>query len=126
MAGLATALGSSVGRIVMAAGTYALGATLSVSRSVILEAAVTGSVVLDAQASSSSPRRVLYINPGSSGVVQLIGLNITGGYTTSVRALGSIGISHAKRPQPNHETTPSPRWDTLLTCPHDFVCALRE
>jgi len=41
---------------------------------------VAGSVVLDAQASSSSPRRVLNINPGSSGVVQVIGLNITGGY----------------------------------------------
>jgi len=47
---------------------------------------VAGSVVLDAQASSSSPRRVLHINLGSSGVVQLIGLNITGGYVQGVRA----------------------------------------
>jgi len=29
---------------------------------------------------------VLNINPGSLGVVQLIGLNITGGYISSVRA----------------------------------------
>ena len=43
--------------------------------------------MLDAQASSSSLRRVLSINPGSSGVVQLNGLNITGGYSNSVRAL---------------------------------------
>jgi len=70
-----------VGHIVLAPGTYALSAELSITRSVTLEAAAAaGSVVLDAQASSSSDRRVLNINPGSSGVVQLIGLNITGGY----------------------------------------------
>ena len=40
---------------------------------------MAGSVVLHAQASSSSQRRVLSIDPGPSGVVQLIGLNITGG-----------------------------------------------
>jgi hypothetical protein len=71
---------TAIGRIVLAPGTYNLTATLSITRSVVLEAAVAGSVVLDAQSSSSSPRRVLNINPGSSGVVQLIGLNITGGY----------------------------------------------
>ena len=82
--GLTSALANTtVGRIVLAPGTYYLNAELSITRSVILEAAVAGSVVLDAQASSSSPRRVLNINPGSSGVVQLIGLNITGGYTDS-------------------------------------------
>jgi biotin carboxyl carrier protein len=79
-AGLLSALANTgVGRIVLAPGTYILNAELSITRSVILEAAVAGSVVLDAQASSSSPRRVLNINPGSLGVVQLIGLNITGG-----------------------------------------------
>jgi hypothetical protein len=40
------------------------------------EAAVAGSVVLD----GGNALRVLNINPGSSGVVQLIGLNITRGY----------------------------------------------
>jgi len=71
---------TDIGHIVLAPGTYYLGAELSVTRSVVIEAAVAGSVVLDAQ----SRHRVLYIDPGSSGVVQLIGLNITGGYAVSV------------------------------------------
>ena len=83
-AGLTSALANTaVSRIVLASGTYYLSAQLSITRSVILEAAVAGLVVLDAQASSSSRRRVLNINPGSMGVVQLIGLNITGGYVCS-------------------------------------------
>jgi hypothetical protein len=77
---------TAVGRIVLAPGTYILSAELSVTRSVVLEAVVAGSVVLDAQASSSSKRRVLNIQPGSLGVVQLIGLNITGGNVNDVRA----------------------------------------
>jgi len=96
-AGLLSALAyTAVGRIVLAPGTYNLIAELSITRSVILEAAVADSVILNAQASSSSPRRVVNINPGPSGAVQLIGLNITGGYSNSVRALISI---------------PSPRWE---------------
>ena len=90
---------TAVGRIVLAPGTYILSAELNVIRSVVLEAAVAGSVVLDAQASSSSRRRVLYINPGSLGVVQLIGLNITRGY-----------ISDVSGPQ-RHVIIPSPRWE---------------
>jgi hypothetical protein len=87
-AGLLSALANTaVGRIVLAPGTYNLTAELSITRSVILEAAVAGSVILNARASSSSQRRVVNINPGSSGIVQLIGLNITGGYLSSVRAL---------------------------------------
>ena len=86
-AGLISALANTaVGRIVLAPGTYILNAELSITRSVVLEAAVAGSVVLDAQASSSSQRRVLNISPGSLGVVQLIGLNITGGNVQNVRA----------------------------------------
>ncbi len=97
-AGLLSALANTaVGRIVLAPGTYILNAQLNVTRSVVLEAAVAGSVVLDAQASSGSPRRVLIINAGSLGVVQLIGLNITGGYMNNVRA-------HA-------QNFPSPRWE---------------
>ena len=85
-AGLTSALANtSVGQIVLAPGTYYLSAELSITRSIVLEAAVAGSCVLHAQASSSNPRRVLNINPGSTGVVQLIGLNITRGYVT-VRA----------------------------------------
>ena len=77
-----------IGDIVLAPGTYILSAELSVTRSVIIEAAVAGSVVLDAQASDAdgNQRRVLNINPGSSGVVQVNGLNITGGYTEEVSA----------------------------------------
>ena len=79
-AGITSALANTaVGRIVLAPGTYYLSAQLSITRSVILEAAAAGTVILNAQASDSSQRRVLDINPGSSGVVQLIGLGITGG-----------------------------------------------
>jgi len=79
-AGLLSAVANTaVDRIVLAPGNYYLSAELSITRSLILEAAVAGSVVLDAQANSSSPRRVLNINLGSLGVVQVIGLNITGG-----------------------------------------------
>jgi len=86
-AGLLSALANTgAGRIVLAPGTYYLSAELSIIRSVVLEAAVAGSVVLDAQANSSSLRRVLYVNPGSFGVVQLIGLNITGGNVQNVCA----------------------------------------
>ena len=81
VADLTSALANTaVGRIVLASGTYYLSAELSITRSVVLEAAAGATVTLNAQASSSSPRRVLYIAPGSSGVVQLIGLSITGGY----------------------------------------------
>jgi hypothetical protein len=87
VASLLSALANTtLGRIVLAPGTYNLTAELSITKSLILEAAVTGSVILNAQASSSSPRRVLKINPGSSGVVQVIGLNITGGYLNQVCA----------------------------------------
>ena len=100
-AGLLSALANTaVDHIVLAPGTYILLSTeLSITRSVVLEAAVAGSVVLDAQASSSSQRRVLYINPGSLGVVQLMGLNITRGYSTNVSG-----------PQ-RHVITPSHRWE---------------
>ena len=98
VADLTSALANTaVGHIFLASGTYYLSAQLSVTRSVVLEAAVAGSVVLHAQASSSSPRRVLFINPGSLGVVQLIGLGITGGYISSVRA-------HVQK-------FPLPRWE---------------
>jgi len=80
---LASALSNTaVSHIVLAPGTYYLSATLSITRSVVLEAAVAGSVVLDA----GNAFRVLNVNPGSLGVVQLNRLNITGGYANSVRA----------------------------------------
>ena len=81
VAGLTSALANTaMGHIVLASGTYYLSSELSITRSVILEAAVAGSVVLDAQANSTNQRRVLFINPSWLGVVQVIGLNITRGY----------------------------------------------
>ena len=95
VAGLTSALANTtVSRIVLASGTYYLTAQLSITRSVILEAAAGATVTLNAQASSSSPRRVLYINPGSSGVVQLIRLGITGGYVAGAgNNGGGVGIN---------------------------------
>ena len=86
---------TDIGHIVLAPGTYILGAELSITRSVIIEAAVAGSVVLDAQANEPSPRRVLNINPGSSGVVQINRLNITGGYAEEVRAAETCNYPYA-------------------------------
>jgi len=63
----------SIGHIVLAPTMYYLTSTLSISRSITLEAANTGTVVLDGQGST----QVLGI---SSGTVELIGLDITGGY----------------------------------------------
>jgi hypothetical protein len=105
-AGLTSALANTaIGRIVLASGTYYLSAELSITRSVVLEAAVAGSVVLHAQASSSSRRRVLNINPGSSGVVQLIGLGITGGYSNNVQGgYNTIVRAHVQK-------FPSRRWE---------------
>ena len=100
VAGLTSALANTaMGHIVLASGTYYLSSELSITRSVILEAAVAGSVVLDAQANSTNQRRVLFINPSWLGVVQVIGLIITGGYI-AVRA-------HAQK-------FPSP-WGKMLT-----------
>ena len=108
VAGLTSALANTaVGHIVLASGTYYLSSELSITRSVILEAAVAGSVVLDAQANSSSRRPVMTINPFPSGEVQLIGLRITGGYSSVVRA-------HVQKFQ-------SPRWDFHMFC----SCACR-
>ena len=86
---------TDIGHIVLAPGTYYLSAELSVNRSVIIEAALAGSVVLDAQANEGSLRRVLNINPGSSGVVQINGLNITGGFTDEVRAAETCNYPNA-------------------------------
>ena len=94
---------TTVGCIILASGTYYLSSELSITRSVTLEAAVAGSVVLDAQANSSVPRRVLNINPGSLGVVQVIGLNVTRGYNNNVDVCSPklshrpMGCSHVLR-----------------------------
>ena len=77
VAGLTSALANTaVGHMVLAPGTYFISGQLSVTRSVVIEAMVAGSVVLDG---GNAFRGVLYVNPGLSGVVQLIGLNIMRG-----------------------------------------------
>ena len=77
VAGFIAALANaSIGHIYIGAGDYFLTSQLSISRDLILEAAQPGTVVLDGQGST----RVLTI---SSGTVNLIGLNITGGYVNS-------------------------------------------
>ena len=49
--------------------------------------------MLDAQASSSAKRRVLNVNPASaSDTVELIGLNVTGGYVGNQDMGGGITI----------------------------------
>ena len=48
---------------------------LCINRHVTIEAKVPGTVVLDAKGA----RRVMYVSP--AGRAELIGLNITGGYT---------------------------------------------
>ena len=87
----------SVSRIVVASGHYALTAELSVTRAVTIEVAVPGSVVLDAQASSSTKRRVLNVNPASaSDVVELTGFNVTGGYVSYPDKGGGVQISRGQ------------------------------
>lgn len=90
VAGLISALGdASIGHIVVAAGHYGLSRGLSVTRSVIIEA-LAGPVVFDAQACLHQCY-TLSINPGSSGIVQLIGLDITG-------ASGHFYVSRSSSP----------------------------
>ena len=77
---LTTALSNLVVGIVLASGVYKLSGTLTISYSVIIEAEVPGSVVLDAQGSASTERLVFNVQGG--GAAELIGLNVTGGYTS--------------------------------------------
>ena len=67
---------SSVSRILVEAGHYLLSSQLTVSRNVIIEAEVHGAVVLDGQGST----RLVQI---AAGIVELIGVNITGGSVSS-------------------------------------------
>ena len=82
-----TAVGNSaVDKILLAAGTYELtsdmctGSAICIDRALTIEAVVPGAVVLNAMGG----RRVFEIQSG--GVVELIGLNITGGNAASVQS----------------------------------------
>ena len=83
-----TAVGNSaVDKILLAAGTYELtstmcsGSAVCIDRALTIEAGVPGAVVLNAMGG----RRVFQIQSG--GTVELIGLNITGGYASNVQCL---------------------------------------
>ena len=83
---------SSINKILLAAGTYELtsdmctgsrftGSAVCIDRALTIEAQVPGSVVLNAMGA----RRVFEIQSG--GTIQLIGLNITGGWTQLVQSV---------------------------------------
>jgi hypothetical protein len=77
---------NSVSRILVEAGHYLLSSQLTVSRNVIIEAEVYGAVVLDGQGSTRLVQIV-------AGVVELIGVNITGGSVSS----GNVSASQLLR-----------------------------
>ena len=80
---LAFEVSGSAAEIRLAPGTYAVTSTLSISSDVTITADVEGAaVVLDGQGST----RVIYI---SAATVQLVGLDITNGYHSSVRLLAA-------------------------------------
>ena len=92
---------ASVSRIIIAPGHYALTVELSVTRSVIIEAEVIGTAVLDAgetvalsYGEEDESRRVMSIDVGPTDTVQLIGLNVTGGsvagYSSSDACTGRV------------------------------------
>ena len=78
---------NAIDHISIAPGTYPLSSQLEITRNVTIEATQPGSVVLDAQASSSSQRRGLYINGGALDVIEISGVNITGGFAAQVPSL---------------------------------------
>ena len=66
------------------AGCYVGSTALCIYRALAIEAEVAGQVVLDGM----GRRRVLAVS--ASGVVELIGLDITGGYTSDVSRLPAL------------------------------------
>ena len=78
---------SAVDKILLAAGTYELtsdmctGSAICIDRALTIEAVVPGAVVLNAMGG----RRVFEIQSG--GTAELVGLNITGGYASSVQSV---------------------------------------
>ena len=105
----------SISQIVLQGGTYTVSSQLQITRSITIEAAQPGSVVLDAQASSGSQRRVLYIRftPANAlDVVELTGINITGGFLTSVSVRFSAADSW---PATSRNFHPRPQLTVVLT-----------
>ena len=91
VAGLTAALANPLlDHILLEAGTYPLISPLLIERSVVLEAAQPGTVVLDGLGVS----RVLTIGRlGLSPAVELIGLNITRGHSISSVSQTKLSIA---------------------------------
>ena len=88
---ISTLANNATSHIILAAGCYVLTAELTLVRTVTIEAAVLGSVVLDAQGGDHHGHRtsrLLSIDPGTLNTVQLVGINVTGGHLTSSPAQG--------------------------------------
>ena len=95
---------TAVDHIYLTAGTYTLSEELKITRSVKIEAE-PGTVVLDADASSDSTRRVLNIDTPCCGkAVELVGLIITGGFLTGVSAPARAVVKHRIQ---SHSAPPS-------------------
>ena len=78
------------------------GSALCIDRPVTISAEVAGSVVLDAKGA----RRVIYV--AAAGRAELVGLNITGGYTDDV----------CSPVEPSLSSHPAPR--SNVTCAHGW------
>ena len=92
---IAAVSNSAVDKILLAAGTYYLTSDMCtargesavcIDRALTIEAEVPGAVVLNAMGG----RRVFEIQSG--GTVELIGLNITGGYTSAVQSVCLLNL----------------------------------
>jgi hypothetical protein len=93
VAELTAAVGNSaVDTILVAEGTYEFtsdmcsGSAVCIDRALTIEAQVPGSVVLDAKGG----RRVFFIQSG--GTAELVGLNITGGYASTVQSVCLLNL----------------------------------
>ena len=101
---------ATVPRIVIAPGVYRFtrdgcrysfwgaSAICILSRDLIIEAAVPGSVTLDAGGSDAAPRRMIDIYGSNSPTVELIGLVISGGHLTGSAALQADSVRRTPNP----------------------------
>ena len=108
---IAALVDSVVSRIVLKAGTYEFdddmcsnegGSALCINRDVTIEAEVAGSVVLDAKGA----RLVIYV--AAAGRAELLGLNITGGYSMNApwRENGAEGVCSPAEPSLSSHLAP--------------------
>ena len=107
---LVVSLAAMVARIRLAPGSYdftrsmsgchfqdAPQAAVCITRSVTIAAQATGTAVLNAHGSESSPRLVLTVDC-TACQVELVGLNLTGGYNSQQVRPASLGRQHSLSP----------------------------